>query len=60
VTVSVETAHPAKFPEEVRAATGVDPPVPPSLVGLDQRPEHFERLPTEYGAFREFLLARYR
>jgi threonine synthase len=53
--ISVETAHPAKFPEEIRAAIGVDPEPPPALAGLDQRPERFERLPADYAAFRAWL-----
>jgi threonine synthase len=59
LAVSVETAHPAKFPEEVRAATGVDPAVPPSLAGLEERPEHCEQLPADYAALRELLRARF-
>jgi threonine synthase len=60
LAVSVETAHPAKFPEEIRAILGLDPPVPPSLAGLETRPESFERLPAEYAPFRAWLLARFR
>ncbi len=41
VAISLETAHPAKFPDEVRALTGVDPPLPPSLAGLDARREAY-------------------
>ena len=56
LTVSLETAHPAKFPEEVRACTGVDPPPPPSLVGIDLREESYTTLPADYDAFRDMLL----
>jgi threonine synthase len=58
--VSVETAHPAKFPEEIKAVVGVDPAVPPALEGLETRPEHYEALGPAYGSFRDLLLARYR
>ena len=58
-SISLETAHPAKFPEEVRAITGVEPPLPPSLVGLDELTERYRPLPTEYGAFKDLLLAEY-
>jgi threonine synthase len=54
--VVVATAHPAKFPDEVRAATGVEPPVPPALAGLDDRPEQHIALPADYDAFRDWLL----
>jgi threonine synthase len=59
LAVSVETAHPAKFPEEIRALVGVDPDPPPSLVGLDQRREHYEVMSTDYESFRKLLLASY-
>ena len=39
--VAVATAHPAKFPEAVEAATGVRPPLPHRLVDLFARPEHY-------------------
>jgi threonine synthase len=60
LAVSVETAHPAKFPEEIQALIGVDPEVPPSLLGLEQRPERYERLGVDYGVFRDLLLDRFR
>jgi threonine synthase len=57
--VSVETAHPAKFPEEIQALIGVDPEVPPSLRGLEARVEHYEPLGLSYEAFRDLLRERY-
>ncbi|HEY5299755.1 MAG TPA: threonine synthase [Acetobacteraceae bacterium] len=39
--VAMATAHPAKFPEAVLRATGLHPPLPPALAGLDRRPERF-------------------
>lgn len=59
LAVSVETAHPAKFPEEIRALIGLDPDLPPSLVGLDEKSEHFEHLSGDYGIFRDLLAERY-
>jgi threonine synthase len=57
--VSVETAHPAKFPDEVWAAIGIDPEVPPSLAGLEDRRESYETLPAEYEPFRAWLRQRF-
>jgi threonine synthase len=37
--VVLSTAHPAKFPEAVKAATGVIPALPPALSGLLERGE---------------------
>jgi threonine synthase len=53
---SLETAHPAKFPEEVFKLTGIDPPLPPSLTGIDDKPEYFQEIPKDYQAFKEYLL----
>jgi len=57
--VSVETAHPAKFPEEIRAIVGIEPETPPSLAGLESRPERFESITTGFDAFRRLLLDRF-
>ena len=59
LTVSVETAHPAKFPEEIETAIGVTPETPPSLVGLEDRRESYDRLSVDYEQFRDLLLKRF-
>ncbi|MBK9295876.1 MAG: threonine synthase [Candidatus Microthrix sp.] len=38
--VALATAHPAKFPDAVEAATGVRPELPEALADLLERPEH--------------------
>ncbi len=53
--VSLETAHPAKFPEKIREILGFDPELPPSLEGLEQKPETFDRLNNDYGEFKAWL-----
>lgn len=55
LAISIETAHPAKFPEEIQRLLSVDPPLPPSLAGLDTKPEHYEKGPNDYGWFSDFL-----
>jgi len=55
LAVSVETAHPAKFPEEIRSLLGFDPETPPTLAGLDQKAEHYEMIETDYPSFRALL-----
>jgi threonine synthase len=42
--VCVATAHPAKFPDAVEAATGIHPPLPERLADLLEREERFEVL----------------
>jgi threonine synthase len=59
LAISIETAHPAKFPEEIQRLLGVDPPLPPSLAGLDVKPEHYERGPNDYGWFKAFLARKF-
>lgn len=55
--ISLETAHPAKFPEELIRLTGIDPPLPPSLLGIDDKPEFVDRIANDYSAFKEFLIS---
>lgn len=46
-TLCLATAHPAKFPDAVEAATGVRPPLPPHLADLLELPEHFDTVPAD-------------
>jgi len=55
--ISIETAHPAKFPDEIEELLGIHPAVPPSLRDLDSRKGEPEVIGREYGEFKEFLLA---
>jgi len=59
LAVSLETAHPAKFPDEIIALTGVEPVPPPSLEGIDERPERYDTIGVDYPAFRELLLKQF-
>ena len=59
LAISVETAHPAKFPDQIEALLGITPEVPPSLLGLEGRPEHYPVLTTAYEPFRDLLLERF-
>ncbi|MEZ5871892.1 MAG: threonine synthase [Nitratireductor sp.] len=43
--VALATAHPAKFPDAVKAATGVHPALPDWLGDLMQRKEHYKVIP---------------
>jgi threonine synthase len=59
VSVAVETAHPAKFPDEIEGLLGFAPETPPSLSCVETRPETFERMSAEYREFKAFLSGRY-
>ncbi|MBW2278236.1 MAG: threonine synthase [Deltaproteobacteria bacterium] len=58
--VCLETAHPAKFPDEIKAITGRDPELPPSLAGLDQLRERYGDLALDYKEFKAHLLREYK
>lgn len=57
--VVLETAHPAKFPEEIERVLGFSPEVPPLLAALDELTEDYDRLEVDYAAFQEYLVARH-
>ncbi len=48
-TVAAATAHPAKFPDAIRAAIGKRPPLPSHLADLYDRAEHYSRAPNDLG-----------
>ena len=50
--VVLSTAHPAKFPDAVQAATGVHPELPPHLADLFERPERYEVVANDYDTVR--------
>ena len=57
--VIVETANPAKFPEEVEKVVGWPPDVPPAMTAAIQLPEDFDRMDADYEKFKAYLLARH-
>jgi threonine synthase len=57
--ICLETAHPAKFPDEVSRATGVVPEVPPSLASLEEKTEAYDTIDVDYEAFKDYLIKRY-
>jgi threonine synthase len=58
--VVAATAHPAKFPDAVKRATGITPPLPARLADLYQRPERLTRLGAELDAVESFVRAHAR
>jgi threonine synthase len=59
-TVTLATAHPAKFPDAVEQATGVRPPLPAHLADLFDLPEHVTRLPNDLAAVQHFVRTTFR
>ncbi len=58
--VVLGTAHPAKFPAAVEAASGVSPALPAHLSDLMERPERFTVLPNDQSTIEAFVKARSR
>ncbi|MEM7295924.1 MAG: threonine synthase [Pseudomonadota bacterium] len=58
VMVTLATAHPAKFPAAVEAATGVHPPLPARLSDLYEREERITRVPNDLSALQALVKER--
>lgn len=54
--VIVETANPAKFPEEVEKVVGWAPDVPAAMTAALQFPEDYDHMGADYEQFRAYLL----
>jgi threonine synthase len=57
--VILETANPAKFPEEIEKTIGFAPDVPPAMTAAIQLPEDFDRMGADYEKFRSYLLQQH-
>jgi len=53
--ITLATAHPAKFPDAVRRATGQTPVLPEHLADLMSRPERIISLPNDLQAVQTFV-----
>jgi threonine synthase len=53
--ISLETAHPAKFPDEFRQIINVDPPLPASLIGIAEKTENYFSLDNNYEMLKDFI-----
>lgn len=56
--IFLETAHPVKFPQLVREATGVEPAIPESVAYLFAKEKQSIPITSGYEAFREWMLNR--
>ena len=57
--ISLETAHPAKFPEQIRDILKFDPILPPSLEGIEEKVESYDIIENDYKVFKEYLKKKY-
>ncbi|MCB1364000.1 MAG: threonine synthase [Rhodobacteraceae bacterium] len=53
--ITLATAHPAKFPDAVRKASGVHPPLPPRMASLYEMPERLTRIANDLGAIEDHI-----
>ncbi|RXF73289.1 threonine synthase [Hansschlegelia zhihuaiae] len=59
-TVVLATAHPAKFPDAVEAASGIRPELPAHLSEIMTAPERINQLPNDLGELEAFVEKRAR
>jgi len=57
--ISLETAHPAKFPQAIIDTIGVDPELPDSLKEIESKEEYYDSIDGNYPTFKEYLDKRY-
>jgi threonine synthase len=55
INVTLATAHPAKFPEAVKAATGATPALPAHLADLFEREEQFTPMTRDLDALKAYI-----
>jgi len=56
--VTLATAHPAKFPDAVEAATGLRPPLPERMADLFDRPERMTEVPNDLAPLETLIRER--
>jgi threonine synthase len=56
--ITLATAHPAKFPDAVEAATGIRPPLPPRMSDLFERDECVTRVDNNLDALKAIVKDR--
>ncbi|MGA3267493.1 MAG: threonine synthase [Verrucomicrobiota bacterium] len=57
--VIVETANPAKFPEEIEKMMTWSPDVPPRMEAALKLPEDFDRMGADYEKFKSYLIQQH-
>ncbi|MEO1640524.1 MAG: threonine synthase [Pseudomonadota bacterium] len=56
--ITLATAHPAKFPDAVKAATGIHAPLPPRMADLYDRAERITRVENDLAAIQTVIRER--
>jgi threonine synthase len=58
--ISLETAHPGKFEDEMEAVLGIRPVLPPSLTDPGKREENYFSMENRYDFVKDFILMHYK
>lgn len=53
--ISLETAHPAKFPDEIKNLLGIEPALPESMKGLARREGSAINISKNFASFKKYL-----
>ncbi len=56
--IILSTAHPSKFPETVKDATGKDPELPDEIKRVMEEKEKFDILPNDLNSIKKFIKER--
>lgn len=56
--ISLETAHPAKFPHEIEEVLGLRPVMPEALKAIELKKEEYITLENNYDIFRDFIFSK--
>jgi threonine synthase len=56
IFISLETAHPAKFPEEMKRIMNIDPPLPLSLSMLEDKNENYITIENNYQELKDMII----
>lgn len=59
LSVCLATAHPAKFPDEIREILNIEPELPESLKGLEDKKEEYVVLKNDYNEFKNYVRDTY-
>jgi threonine synthase len=55
LAICLETAHPAKFPDEIQKLLGLTLPLPESMKDIDQREGSAVSIANNYNEFKSYL-----
>ena len=56
--ISIETADPAKFPEQIKRLIGIEPQIPSCLCGIDDKAEDFISIANDYEVFKDSFIKK--